>query len=56
MRKLVEWWKLKSRRRPKSMRAFGDLTGRELVAAFGGDLRPLPLDDPDLKPERVQGW
>jgi len=32
---------------PDSTRVFRDFTGRELVAAFGGDIRALPLDDPE---------
>jgi len=36
---------------------FQELTSQDLVAVFGGtDPIAPPLDDPDLKPERVQGW
>jgi hypothetical protein len=56
MRKLMQVLNRIGRRRTESAKIFRVLTGLELAAAFGGNPLLLPLEDPDLKPERVQGW
>jgi hypothetical protein len=56
VRKLAQWFRSVSSRKYEPARCFQELTSVELAAAFGGDPSLLWIDDPDLKPERVQGW
>ena len=56
MRNLAQWFRSIWSRKYEPTKCFRELTSVELAAAFGGDPSLPWVDDPDLKPERVQDW
>lgn len=56
VRKLAQWFRSIWSCKYEPTKCFQELTSAELAAAFGGHPSLLGIDDPDLKPERVQDW
>jgi hypothetical protein len=56
VRKLAQWFRSIWNRKYEPTKCFRELTSVELTASLGGDPVLLWIDDPDLKPERVQNW